>query len=79
MPPKAAPPPRATTPDDLVARRELWPVREAAYRLGVSTKTLYRRRDDGRLEIVRIGGRAFVTDKELRRYLAALERDERAS
>lgn len=77
MPPRAASrsaePPTAA---DLVARRELWPIREAAYRLGMHRASLYRERERGRLEIVRVGGRAYVTDKELRRYVAALERGE---
>jgi excisionase family DNA binding protein len=71
MPPNAAP--DSSTPDDLVARREIWPIREAAYRLGISTKTLYRERERGRIELVRVGGRAYVTNRELRRYVAALE------
>lgn len=58
--------------EDLVRRRELWPVREAAYRLGVTPKTLYRYRDRGLIEFVRASGRTFVTDKELRRYIDAL-------
>lgn len=68
--PRRTPP--ATTAD-LVAARELWPLAAAAERLGVSTKTLYRERDRGRLTIAYVGVRAYLTDKEIRRYIAALD------
>jgi excisionase family DNA binding protein len=58
---------------DLTVRRELWPLAEAAYRLGMCRQTLYRRYWDGEIKFVRVGRRVYVTDAEIRRYVANLE------
>jgi excisionase family DNA binding protein len=65
--------PSSPTVPDLVARRELWPMKDAAYRLGVTSRTLYRWIQAGELKAVKVGGRRFVTNKELTRYADALE------
>lgn len=65
--------PAPVTTGDLVSRRELWPVNEAAHRLGVNRTTLYRLRAAGQLRFVKVGGRTFVTDAELRRFVANVE------
>ena len=63
------PPPPTTR--DLVARRLLYPVKEAAGMIGVSRPTLYKLYHQGRLELTRIDGRTFVRAAELERYAAA--------
>ena len=65
---RASPPP---TTRDLVARRLLYPVKEAAGMIGVSRPTLYKLYHQGRLELTRIDGRTFVRAAELERYAAA--------
>jgi excisionase family DNA binding protein len=57
---------------DLVARRQLWPLNEVAYQLGISRSTLNRRLANGTIRRTRVDGRAFVTNKELERYLATI-------
>ena len=57
-----------TTTKDLVGRRLLYPLKEAAQMLGVSRPTIYSLYHAGNLEIVRVGGRSFVTNAELERY-----------
>jgi hypothetical protein len=72
MPTPPARPP-AVDVADLIARRQLWPIAEAAYQLGMSTKTLKRRAQADRIRITREGARLYVTDAELTRYLRDLE------
>lgn len=77
MPPKTAQPaqpaePAPATTADLVEARDLWPMPEAAYRLGVSIRGLYALVNGGDLATVRVGGRRFVADVELKRYVQAL-------
>lgn len=68
-------PQRAKPPNADGARRSLWPIAEAAYLLGVSPQTLNRERDRGRITLSRVGARVYVTEKELRRYERARERE----
>lgn len=64
--------------EDLVRRRKLWPLREAAYQLGLHRVTLYRLEDRGEIRFTRVGGRTFITDAELDRFIARAEvRSER--
>jgi len=64
--------PPASTLDELIRRRLLYPITEAAYMLGLSEKTLRRRIADGALETVRDGRRVFITADELDRYVTTL-------
>jgi excisionase family DNA binding protein len=68
--PKRAP---AVTTDDLLARRLLYPVAEAAELLGVHRTTLYTRHREGLIALVRVGGRTYVAADEIERYIAAAE------
>jgi excisionase family DNA binding protein len=61
---------QAVSTGDLVKRRLLYPVAEAAHLLGVHRTTLYDFAREGRLELVRSGSRTYVTAAELERYLA---------
>ncbi len=61
--------PNPPTTSDLVARRVLYPIREAAWELGVHRTTLYQRYKEGRLQLLRDGGRTFVHKDELDRYV----------
>lgn len=63
----------ATTVPDLVARRELWPIPDAAHRLGINKRTLWRRIEAGAIKATRDGGRTFISNRELSRYLDQLE------
>jgi len=63
----------AGTTDELVRRRLLWPIDEAALQLGMSKRTLRRREVAGDLRVVRVGRRKYVSDKELQRFVANLE------
>jgi hypothetical protein len=51
----------------------LWSLPEAQHLLGISRTSLYRRIWDGRLMVIRDGGRAFISDAEITRYVEALE------
>ena len=59
----------ALTAGDLIGQRLLFPVSEAAGLLGVHRTTLYDYVRQGRLELVRSGGRTFVTQAELTRFM----------
>jgi excisionase family DNA binding protein len=72
-PNKQPPEPLPESTDDLVARRLLWPIDEAAYLLGCHRVTLWRRIQAGDLRVVRVGRRTWVPDAELHRYVANLE------
>ena len=65
---RSSPPPPTTR--DLVARRLLYPVKEAAQLLGIGRSTIYSLYHAGRLELVRIDGRTYVRSSELERYAA---------
>jgi excisionase family DNA binding protein len=56
-----------------VARRLLYPVQEAADLLGVHRTTLYARHREGLIELVRIGGRTYVSADEIERYIRAAQ------
>ena len=47
--------------------RMAWRLRDAAIALSVSTETLQKLAKNGRLTLVRIGGRILVPDSEIRR------------
>jgi excisionase family DNA binding protein len=61
----------AQTVEDLVARRDIYPIAEGSHRLGIHRTTAYRLAEQGRLEIIRIGRRAYITDHEVRRFVAS--------
>jgi excisionase family DNA binding protein len=61
------------TTEDLVKRRKLWPVAEAAYQLGMHRVTLYRLAAQGEIRFVKVGNRTYVTDAELDRFVARAE------
>jgi excisionase family DNA binding protein len=63
----------STTTEDLVKRRKLWPVAEAAYQLGMHRVTLYRLAAAGEIRFVKVGNRTYVTDAELDRFVARAE------
>lgn len=60
----------ALTTADLIRRRKLWPVEEAAHLLGVTRPTMYRWEAAGYLQFTRVDGRTFVADSELDRFVA---------
>jgi excisionase family DNA binding protein len=55
-------------------RRLLYPVKEAAQMLGMDRSTMYARARENRLELLRFGGRTYVSAAELERY--AREEDD---
>jgi excisionase family DNA binding protein len=63
----------STTTEDLVKRRKLWPVAEAAYQLGMHRVTLYRLEKAGEINFVKVNNRTYVTDAELDRFVARAE------
>jgi excisionase family DNA binding protein len=63
----------AVTTEDLIRRRKLWPVDEAAHLLGVTRPTLYRYEARGLIHFTRVEGRTFVTDTEIDRFVVAAE------
>jgi excisionase family DNA binding protein len=63
----------AVTTEDLIRRRKLWPTNEAAYLLGVARSTLYDWEREGLINFVKVGGRTFVADAELDRFVARAE------
>lgn len=63
----------ALTTEDLIRRRKLWPTPEAAHLLGVDRSTLYRWARAGMLNLTKVGGRTFVADAELDRFVARAE------
>lgn len=63
----------ALTTQDLIRRRKLWPTKEAAHLLGVDRSTLYRWAREGMIHLTRVGGRTFVADAELDRFVARAE------
>ena len=50
-----------------------------AYQLGTSTPNLYRWIKEGRLSLLRVGGRSFITDAELDRFVAEAQVLSRAT
>jgi excisionase family DNA binding protein len=61
------------TTAELVRRRKLWPTNEAAYQLGIARSTLYDWERAGLINFVKVGGRTFVADAELDRFVARAE------
>jgi excisionase family DNA binding protein len=59
--------------EDLVKRRKLWPVSEAAHQLGMHRVTLYRLMKAGEIRFVKVSNRTYVTDAELDRFVARAE------
>jgi excisionase family DNA binding protein len=51
----------------------LYPIDEAAELLGIHRSTLYRRAAAGEITLTHNGKRAFVSARELDRYVARLE------
>ncbi len=52
-------------------------ITEAASVVGIGRTSMYREIERGTISTVRIGGRRLITIDELRRYVAALEPNER--
>lgn len=71
--PKPLPSSLAVTTQDLIRRQKLWSPKDAAAMLDVAKSTLYRWEDEGLIVFVRVGGRTFVTDAELDRFVARAE------
>ena len=69
----AGPKRQPATTTDLIARRRLYPVREAAALLGMHRTTVYSRHREGLIEILRIGGRAYVSADEIERFITQAE------
>jgi len=65
----------ATTIDELISRRLLWPIADAAAALGISAKTLRRREIAGKLRVIRVGRKRYLSADELRRFVANLEHE----
>jgi excisionase family DNA binding protein len=63
----------SSTTEELIRRRRLWPVAEAAYQLGMHRVTLYRLAKAGRINLTKVNGRTYVTDAELDRFVARAE------
>jgi excisionase family DNA binding protein len=63
----------STATEDLVKRRKLWPVSEAAYQLGMHRVTLYRLMKAGEIRFVKVNNRTYVTDPEVDRLVARAE------
>jgi excisionase family DNA binding protein len=61
------------TTGDLIAQRRLYPVQEAADLLGMHRTSLYNRAREGRLTLLRIGGRTYVAADEIERYIRDAE------
>jgi excisionase family DNA binding protein len=71
---KQSPPP--PTDNERAQRRDLWPLEEAMHLLGFSRSTMDRHRRAGSIRAVRVGSRVYVSDAELRRFVATLEAAE---
>ena len=67
------PPELGITTGDLIRRRKLWPIPEAAELLGVTRSTLYRWERLGLINFVRVEHRTLVSDSELDRFVARPE------
>jgi excisionase family DNA binding protein len=61
------------TAAELVTARQLWPIQEAAWQLGMHRNSVYRLAKAGELRLTKIGSRTYVTDRELNRYIAHAE------
>jgi excisionase family DNA binding protein len=69
MPKNGRPRKPPVTTGDLIAQRRLYPVAEAAELLGMHRTTLYNRAGEGLITLLRIGGRTYVTDDEIDRFI----------
>ena len=63
------PPPAAITTGNLIRERCLYPIAEAAELLGMTRASLYNRRREGAISLLRIGGRTYVAVDEIERYI----------
>ena len=57
---------------EMVPARDLYPVSEVAYRLGVTERKVWSLIAEGRLRTVRLDGRRLVPAAALREFIAAL-------
>jgi excisionase family DNA binding protein len=55
--------------DERIARipRRAYPVREASRMIALSPSTIYRHAKDGKIHLIRIGGRTLVPESEVAR------------
>jgi excisionase family DNA binding protein len=52
-----------TSPPERVA----WPINDGAFRLGVSRATIYKLAGDGKIRLIKVGGRRLIPDAEITR------------
>lgn len=64
---------------EMVPARDLYPVNEVAYRLGVTERKVWGLIAEGRLRSVRLDGRRLVPAAALRDFIAALPADGTAA
>lgn len=60
---------------EMVPARDLYPVSEVAYRLGITERKVWALISEGRLRSVRLDGRRLVPAAALRDFIAALPAD----
>ena len=51
------------------ADRLAWPVKEGAHRLGIGRSTVYKLASEGKLRLIKVGGRTQVPDGEITRLV----------
>jgi excisionase family DNA binding protein len=61
------------TTQDVIRRRKLWPLPEAAALLATTRVQLYRWNREGTIAFTRIGTRVYISDSELDRFVARAE------
>jgi excisionase family DNA binding protein len=52
------------------ADRLAWPVKEGAHRLGIGRSTVYKLASEGKLRLIKVGGRTLVPDAEITRLVS---------
>jgi len=51
------------------ADRLAWPVKEGAHRLGIGRSTVYKLASQGKLRLIKVGGRTLLPDAEISRLV----------
>lgn len=69
QPTRAAEPATSDAPPP-VPRQRLWPIADAAKELHCHPVTLYKRAQAGKITLVKLGRRTYITGDELDRYIA---------
>lgn len=65
--------PPASTTEELLKRRLMFPATEVCEMLGMSRRTLRRLEITGQVRMVRIGHKGYVTAAELQRFVGNLD------